>query len=165
MGGGVRSGRGACRALPLPPDRVRAYLELHIEQGPVLDTAEIPVGIVTGIPGSRRLRNGNVLGEWNHSGATLRAFRHDAAIALAEFAYRLDDAWAELEAKGHRLVVTFCVLATPPRAGMGMIAGEAGFSLDVPSVDSASVDLLWDKLIRIADAVAARRGVRFRLRN
>ncbi len=45
----------------LPPEGIAAYLELHIEQGPVLDSQEIPLGIVTGIPGSRRLRAGRVL--------------------------------------------------------------------------------------------------------
>ena len=61
----VRAGKGV-----LGPHNTAAYLELHIEQGPVLDAQEIPVAIVTGIPGSRRLRAARVVGEYNHSGAT-----------------------------------------------------------------------------------------------
>ena len=50
----VRAGRAE-----LTPDNVQAYLELHIEQGPVLDTEEIPMGIVTALPGNRRIRLGH----------------------------------------------------------------------------------------------------------
>ncbi len=147
----------------LPPSRVAAYVELHIEQGPVLDDAGVAVGIVTGIPGSRRLRAGRVFGETNHSGATPRKFRRDAAIALAEFAVALDDLWAELEAGGHRLALTFCVLATSPDAGFTKIAGEARFELDVRSLDPATVDRVFDEIARLVPAIEARRGVRFDL--
>ena len=147
----------------LGPHNVAAYLELHIEQGPVLDTDEIPVGIVTGIPGSRRLRDGRVIGEFNHSGATPRRYRRDAAIALAELAHRLDDEWARLETQGHQLVCTFCVLATTAEAGFTKIPGEACFQLDVRSVEPASVDAVFAELHRLVPAIEARRGVRFAL--
>lgn len=147
----------------LGPDTVAAYVEVHIEQGPVLDTEQIPVGIVTGIPGSRRLRAGRVLGEYNHSGATPRRYRRDAAIALAELAYRLDEHWAALEAEGHGLVCTFCVLATTEEAGFTKIPGEARFQLDVRSVAPASVDAAFEELHRLVPRIAARRGVRFEL--
>lgn len=149
---------GACL---LPPARVGAYLELHIEQGPVLDAAGIPVGIVTAIPGSRRLRAARVLGEYNHSGATPRPFRRDAALALAELAFRLDEAWAELELAGHSLVCTFCVLGTTEAAGFGKVAGEARFQLDVRSPDPAAIAALYAALERLMAEIAARRGVRF----
>jgi N-carbamoyl-L-amino-acid hydrolase len=147
----------------LPPASVAAYLELHIEQGPVLDAEEIPVGIVTGIPGSRRLRAARVLGEYNHSGATPRRYRADAAIALAELAHRLDEHWGALEAQGHELVCTFCVLATTAEAGFTKIPGEARFQLDLRSVQSASVDAMFSELHRLIAAIEARRGVRFEL--
>lgn len=152
--------RGECL---LPPAGVAAYVELHIEQGPVLDAEQIPVGIVTGIPGSRRLRAARVIGEYNHSGATPRRWRRDAAIALAEFALRLDDRWAELEAAGHGLVCTFCVLATTEDAGFTKIPGEARFQLDVRSVSQASVDAMFTTVHELVPEIAARRGVRFEL--
>ncbi len=145
------------------PDDTAAFLELHIEQGPVLDSEGIPLGIVTGIPGSRRLRAARVLGEYNHSGATPRKYRRDAAVALAELAHRVDDAWAELEARGHVLVCTFCVLATTAEAGFTKIAGEARFQLDVRSVQPRSVDLLMEALYEAVPRIEARRGVRFEL--
>jgi N-carbamoyl-L-amino-acid hydrolase len=147
----------------LPPGSVAAYVELHIEQGPVLDSEGIPVGVVTGIPGSRRLRAARVLGEYNHSGATPRRWRRDAAIALAELAHRLDDGWAELEAQGHNLVCTFCVLGTTADAGFTKIPGEARFQLDVRSVTPASVDAIFERLHAMVPGIEARRGVRFEL--
>ncbi len=154
----VRAGRGK-----LGPDNTAAYLELHIEQGPVLDAEEIPLGIVTGIPGSRRLREARVLGEYNHSGATPRRYRADAAIALAELAHRLDDHWAALETRGHQLVCTFCVLATTEAAGFTKIPGEARFQLDIRSVQPASIDAMFAELHRLVPEIEARRGVRFEL--
>ncbi|MEJ1975079.1 MAG: M20/M25/M40 family metallo-hydrolase [Acetobacteraceae bacterium] len=140
-----------------------AYLELHIEQGPVLDAEAIPVGIVTGIPGSRRYRAARVLGEYNHSGATPRPYRKDAAIALAELAFRLDEAWGEMETRGHRMVSTFCVLATTAEAGFTKIPGEARFQLDMRSVSPASLVELDATLHRLVGQIEARRGVRFEL--
>jgi N-carbamoyl-L-amino-acid hydrolase len=147
----------------LPPASIAAYLELHIEQGPVLDAEQIPIAIVSGIPGSRRLRAARVLGEYNHSGATPRRYRADAAIALAELAYRLDDHWGMLDAQGHQLVCTFCVLATTEAAGFTKIPGEARFQLDIRSVQPASVDAMFAELHRLIAAIEARRGVRFDL--
>ncbi len=147
----------------LGPHNVEGFLEVHIEQGPVLDAASIPVGVVTGIPGSRRHRAGTVAGETNHSGATPRAYRRDAAAALAELAFRLDQAWERMEAEGHELVCTFCVLATGPDAAFTKIAGSARFELDMRSRSRASLDQLHDELERLAEEIAARRRVRIDL--
>lgn len=147
----------------LGPHNVTAFLELHIEQGPVLDSDGIPVGIVTGIPGSRRLRAARVRGSYDHSGGTPRRHRHDAAIALAEFAHRLDEEWARLDAMGREMVCTFCVLATTAEAGFTKIPGEATFQLDVRSVEMRNVDALFAHLHRLAPEIAARRGVSFDL--
>ncbi len=147
----------------LPPASIAAYLELHVEQGPVLDVERIPVAIVSGIPGSRRLRAARVLGEYNHSGATPRRYRADAAIALAELAHRLDEHWGTLEAQGHQLVCTFCVLATTAEAGFTKIPGEAQFQLDIRSVQPASVDAMFSEIHRLIATIEPRRGVRFEL--
>lgn len=150
-------------AKELGPDNVAAFLEVHIEQGPVLDAEGIPVGIVTGIPGSRRLRQGRVIGEYNHSGGTPRKYRKDAAIALADLAYHLDEAWCRLEAQGHRMVCTFCTLATTEEAGFTKIPGEATFQLDVRSVNLHSCDALFEALYDLVPRIEARRGVKFDL--
>ncbi len=140
---------------------VGAFLELHIEQGPVLETEQVPIGIVTGIPGSRRLRQARVLGEYNHSGATPRKYRRDAAAALAELVHRMDEEWCRLDAMGHALVCTFCTMATTPEAGFTKIAGEATFSLDVRSVSPHACDLMFEALHRFMAEIEGRHGVRF----
>ncbi len=143
------------------PHNVAGYLELHIEQGPVLEAEQVPIGIVTGIPGSRRLRQGRVVGEYNHSGATPRKYRRDAAAALAELVHRMDERWCELDAMGHALVCTFCTMATTADAGFTKIAGEATFQLDVRSVSPHACDLMFEALHRFMAEIEVRRGVRF----
>lgn len=147
----------------LLPQDVHAYLELHIEQGPVLDAEEIPMGLVTALPGNRRVRRGIVRGEWNHSGATPRAYRHDAALALAEFAHRLDLFWGGLEAGGVPSVITFCTIATTEQAGFGKVPGEIGFSLDVRAPEPATLERIYDEIHRLVAEIEASRGVAFEL--
>ncbi len=147
----------------LPPASIAAYLELHIEQGPVLEAEGIPLGIVTGLPGVRRMREGRVSGEYNHSGATPRKYRADAGMALAELAYRLDDYWARLDAMGRRLVVTFCVMGTTEGAGFTKVPGEARFQLDVRSVEPENLERVTAELDRLVAQIEARRGVQFDL--
>ncbi|MDB5411728.1 MAG: amidase, hydantoinase/carbamoylase family [Rubritepida sp.] len=142
---------------------VHAYLELHIEQGPVLDAEEIPMGIVTALPGNRRVRNGVVRGEWNHSGATPRAYRHDAALALAEFAHRLDLFWGELEAEGIPMVCTFCTIGTTDQAGFGKVPGEIGFSLDIRAPEVSTLDRTFAAIKNLVAEVETSRGVSFEL--
>jgi N-carbamoyl-L-amino-acid hydrolase len=147
----------------LGTENVAAYLELHIEQGPVLDAEAIPVGIVTGIPGGRRLRRARVLGEYSHSGAVPRKYRRDAAIAMAELAHRLDELWGVMERKGRTLVCTFCEMATGAQSGFTKISGEVSFSLDVRSLDPADRDAMFSELHRLVAEISARRGVSFEL--
>ena len=106
------------RALGFAPDRIRArerqldpariacFLELHIEQGPVLVDRGLPVGIVTGIRGNLRYRNPHIVGRYGHAGAEPRLSRNDAVMAGVEFVSRLEALWLEHEAAGKDLVCT-----------------------------------------------------------
>ena len=67
----------------LDPARVTAYYELHIEQGPVLEHEGLPVGIVTGIRGNVRAREGRCIGRYDHAGGTPRKLRRDAVMVLS----------------------------------------------------------------------------------
>lgn len=147
----------------LGPDNVQAYVELHIEQGLVLEEANLPVGVVFGLPGNRRHRFARVVGEYNHSGTTPRRHRRDAVLAAAELAYRLEQCWIRLEEEGHDLVVTFCVFETTPQAGFGKVPGEVTFKLDVRSGQQAALDALYRDLHALIAEIEARRGVRFEL--
>ncbi len=156
---GLRQGRAL-----VTPDNSSAYVEVHIEQGPVLITEGVPVGVVTGIRGSTRRRTARLLGEYGHSGAVPRAYRRDAATAFAEFAHRVDRRWIELEEAGHDLVVTFCTLGTDPEiAAFTKIPGEVGFSLDIRSTSTETLAEM-DKLVaEIVPEIEGLRGVRFDL--
>src|ERR1700722_13472670 len=75
------------------PKRFAAWLELHIEQGPVLLARNLPVGIVTGIRGNIRHRVIECVGTAGHSGAVPRWLRHDAVFATSELISHLDHHW------------------------------------------------------------------------
>ncbi|WP_187775974.1 Zn-dependent hydrolase [Salinicola corii] len=143
-------------------DRLHAMLELHIEQGPTLEHAGIPIGIVTGIAGSFRYRQARCLGEWGHSGAVARTHRHDALMAFCALATALEHEWSELEAEGFSATVTVGQIATPPdQHAFSKIPGEIGFCLDVRSECPQTLERLEHRLFASARHLEAERGVRF----
>src|SRR5580692_4410819 len=81
----------------LDPSRIRAYLELHIEQGPTLVAEHLPAAAVTGIRGCKRFRNARCLGQYAHSGAVDRRHRHDAVAATVALLHHLESAWVRHE--------------------------------------------------------------------
>jgi beta-ureidopropionase / N-carbamoyl-L-amino-acid hydrolase len=146
------------------PRDLKGYIELHIEQGPVLEGGGIPVALVTGIRGSFRYRDARVLGEYGHSGAVPRAYRHDAVIAAAEFVMRLDDKWRELEAAGRDLTLTIGKFFTDSREhAFSKIAGEVGLCIDVRSHERETLDLVKQFTDALADEIGRKYGVRFQL--
>ncbi len=82
--------------------RIRAYLELHIEQGPTLVAERLPAAAVTGIRGCRRFRNARCIGRYGHSGAVNRAHRHDAVAATVALLHHLETVWLRQEQAGAR---------------------------------------------------------------
>lgn len=143
---------------------IACFLELHIEQGPVLVEAGEQVGVVTGICGSLRYRHARVLGDYAHSGATPRSHRHDAVVALAEVIAQVQQDWARMEADGHELTLTFGQVYTDARqADISKVSGLVDFGIDIRS---RSVDSLQRMEGHFLDAVAtaqARHGVKFEL--
>jgi N-carbamoyl-L-amino-acid hydrolase len=154
--------RGGARLIE--PARIAAYLEPHIEQGPVLIGAGIPIGIVTGIRGSFRYRSARCLGAYGHSGAVPRTYRRDAVAATAEFIAALNADWEGLEREGHDLAVTFGMLATDPvHHAFSKIAGETAFCLDVRSQSSETLERMRARVAALTSVIAARRNVEFAL--
>lgn len=142
---------------------IAAYIEVHIEQGPVLEAAGVPVGIVTGIRGCLRHSEARCFGVYAHSGATPRQARHDAVAATAELLHRLDESWTEIERSGD-LVFTVGQLHTDPGFdGPSKIAGETRFVLDFRGLDDAVMQRASDTAQGLATEIAARRKVRFDL--
>jgi N-carbamoyl-L-amino-acid hydrolase len=139
---------------------VRAYLELHIEQGPVLVHEATPVGIVSGIRGNVRVRDGRCYGEYAHSGAVPRKMRRDAFLALAEFAGRCEAEWEAIEADGGDLVLTFGKAHTDTAVhSHNKVPGEVRFVVDVRSHEMATLDRVEAFLHRTGAEIAERRGV------
>ncbi len=144
--------------------RVAAYLELHIEQGPLLVGKGIPAAVVSGIRGNIRHRNVRCLGEAGHSGAVPRAFRRDPVLAMADLLVRLDESWATILAKGDDLVLTSGIVATDPKMhAMTRIPDQVSFSLDIRSQSARVLDEMRDLLAAEMAQIARDRKVRFEL--
>ncbi len=148
----------------LSADNVAAYIEPHIEQGPVLVDEGLPVAVVTGISGNLRWRLARITGKYGHSGGVPRAYRHDAAAAFINFASRVDERWLELEEAGHSLLATFCFANTDPvRAAFAKIPGEVTFGLDVTSQSSETLAEMGALIAAIVTEIESRRSVAFDL--
>ncbi len=118
----------------LRDDEIGAYLELHIEQGPVMIARNWPVGIVTGLRGNIRHSEIRCVGEAGHAGAVPRWMRHDAVLATASLLGRLDEHWRVLQERGLDLVLTTGMLSTNKEDhAMSRIPGECTFSLETRS--------------------------------
>ncbi|TNE64727.1 MAG: Zn-dependent hydrolase [Rhodobacteraceae bacterium] len=144
--------------------RIEAYLELHIEQGPLLVERNIPAAVVTGIRGNFRYRDARCIGQPGHSGAVPRAYRHDPVLAFAELMHRLDGTWQHLLNTGQDLVLTSGVVGTDPtRHAIARIPDEIGFSLDIRSQDTETLDRMRAYLKGEMADIARSRGVRFEL--
>jgi allantoate deiminase len=134
-----------------PAGRYAAFLELHIEQGPVLERAALPVGIVTDIVGLRQA-SVHLRGRPDHAGTTPMAERADALRAAA---IALADAGAAAERLGPPAVLTCGRIAVSP-GSPNVVPGEVTLTLDMRDADSARLGLLAGSA-REAFATAAER--------
>jgi N-carbamoyl-L-amino-acid hydrolase len=144
----------------LDASRIRAYLELHIEQGPTLVARQLPAAAVTGIRGCKRFRNARCVGRYGHSGAVDRAHRHDAVAATVALLHHLETVWLQQEQAGADLVITSGELYTDPALhGPSKIAGETHFVIDVRSVSDATMNAVAAE----ARQAALRLGAAYRV--
>ena len=122
------------------PDRYRAYMEAHIEQGPWLEEEMRRIGVVTGIVG---IRDVSVVfeGQQNHAGTTPMARRRDAGAALVAFATRVHEVFATHA--GPRSVWTIGNIRLEPGAA-SIIPGRAWLSLQYRDADEARMDRFGD---------------------
>jgi N-carbamoyl-L-amino-acid hydrolase len=135
-------------------DELVGYLEVHIEQGPVLLEEGLPVGIVTAIAGSVRAMV-TIIGSAGHAGTVPMARRHDAAAAAAELVLYVEKRCAQAPT----LVGTVGQLAVPGGA-INIIPGRCELSLDVRAADDAIRDAAVSDIMAEIACIAARRGVR-----
>ena len=142
-------------------DRIAAFVELHIEQGPTLDAQkEARAGIVTGIRGNIRHKAVRILGEAAHSGATDKPYRHDALMAFTDWMQRVDRAWDRWLVQGEDLVFTVGVLKMASSAAISVIPGEVTFSVDIRSLSADTVKRFHDLMQKYGEEVASERGVK-----
>jgi beta-ureidopropionase / N-carbamoyl-L-amino-acid hydrolase len=130
------------RAIPLADlSAMEAYIEVHIEQGPLLIGKGLPAAVVSGIRGNFRHREVRCIGETGHSGAVPRAYRRDPVLAMADLLVRLDESWQTILNKGADLVLTSGIVGTDPQKhAMTRIPDSIAFSLDIRSQSTETLD-------------------------
>jgi allantoate deiminase len=153
---GVTLGEAIGAAEPGPalvPEDIRAYFEVHIEQGPVLEAAGHPLGVVTAIAGQSRF-NLAFDGHAGHAGTTPMRLRRDALGAAAEFVLA-----AERAANAEPGLVATVGEIGIPHGACNVIPGRVEATLDIRHQDDATRERAIAGLRAEADAICARRGV------
>jgi len=150
---GLPATPAAIARLKRDPADYLGFVEVHIEQGPVLTDLGLPLGVVTSINGGVRFA-GEVRGMASHAGTTPMATRRDAAVAVAELALYLEKRAAEQP----NLVGTMGMLEVPG-GSTNVIPGRCRFSLDIrATTDPVRDDCVADVLAEL-HAICGRRGV------
>jgi N-carbamoyl-L-amino-acid hydrolase len=143
----------AVAALRRDPSRYRGFIEVHIEQGPVLCRAGLPLGVVTAINGSVRFV-GEMTGVACHAGTTPMGQRRDAATGVAELALYVERRAAQVPL----LVGTVGQLHVPD-GSINVVPGRCRFSLDLRAPSDDARDALVADVLAELSAIAARRGL------
>ena len=143
----------AIQALARDPADYLGFVELHIEQGPVLNELDLPLGVVTSINGSVRYL-GEVMGMASHAGTTPMNRRRDAAGAVAELALYLERRAAAVP----ELVGTMGMLEVPA-GSINVVPGRCKFSLDIRATTNAVRDACAQDVAAELKAICERRGL------
>ena len=152
----------AAREPLMRPDAMVAFLELHIEQGPVLEARDVPVGIVTSIYGNLRHRRIRCTGEAAHAGATPRSLRRDSVVAMSDLIVRLDARWREWLEAGRQVTVTHGIIGTDPHEhGISRVAGACDASLEMRAENEKDLLTFHGVAKAEAAAIAKQRRVSF----
>lgn len=150
--------RSNLRSLRRDPATVKAYLELHIEQGPILEAKAKPIGVVTSIAAPSRFK-AIFTGQADHSGTTPMEMRKDALVAAAEFIIALEQLcrrYSRME-KG-RVVGTVGAIKIEPGV-INAVPGAAELSVDIRSITATAKR----RVVRLVEAkiraIASRRNI------
>ena len=139
------------------PSDYLGFVEVHIEQGPVLNLLDLPLGIVTSINGSLRYA-GEIVGMASHAGTTPMDQRRDAATAAAELAL-----FAERRAGAEPHVVATMGMLEVPNGSINVVPGRCKFSLDIRATTDAVRDQCAAEVRHELQQICARRGLHYRL--
>lgn len=145
----------------LPKGYLKAFVELHIEQGPLLEARRIPIGIIDVIVGNWR---GEILfeGVTAHSGGQPMPYRRDALSAAADFMVKMEAA-ARRASDRHRVTLTFGEVSAQP-GWVSIIPGRARISFDLRAKSAAAVDGMLGRMEKALQRIGKSRGVKGRLR-
>ena len=133
------------------------FVEVHIEQGPVLNEIDLPLGIVTSINGSVRYV-GEIVGMASHAGTTPMDRRRDAATAAAELALYVEKRGGSLP----HLVATVGMLEVP-NGSINVVPGRCRFSLDIRATTNEVRDACAADVRAELQRICEKRGVHFKL--
>jgi hydantoinase/carbamoylase family amidase len=138
-----------------PADDFHAYLELHVEQGPVLEQVDVPIGVVTGIVG---ISQDDIvfIGQADHAGTTPVAARRDAFAAAAEFAVRARELILDNPSPSVRL--TFPMVDSAPRA-IGVVPSVVRLHKELRELTEESIAEIDVSLRELSQEVAASHAV------
>jgi len=139
------------------PTRYLGFVEVHIEQGPVLNELNLPLGVVTSINGSVRYL-GEVVGQASHAGTTPMTRRRDAACAVAELALYLE----ERAGQDADSVATMGQLQVP-NGSINVVPGTCRFSLDIRAPNDLQRNAVERDVLQKLQDICARRGLSFKL--
>ncbi|MCE2657998.1 MAG: 2-oxo-4-hydroxy-4-carboxy-5-ureidoimidazoline decarboxylase [Rubrivivax sp.] len=145
----------AIEALQRTPGGYLGFVEVHIEQGPVLNAMDLPLGVVTSINGSVR-HLCSFTGMAAHAGTTPMGQRRDAASGAAELLL-----FVEQRASSTPETVGTVGLLEVPGGSINVIPGRVHFSLDLRATTNAARDALEADVLRKAHEIAERRGLQF----
>lgn len=137
------------------PD-IEAFIEIHIEQGPVLETENKTIGIVDGIAG-KHYRWCSFAGKASHSGTTPLELRQDAFLGLADFALKSTQ---HVATEHYGSMVTIGRVSVRPGA-FSIVPGQVDFSFEFRSQSKKTLEELKKHLFSLAEDVASTRGLEF----
>jgi ureidoglycolate amidohydrolase len=150
---------GTLASVQRTPGHYRAFVELHIEQGPLLERRGVPIGIVTAIAGPSSYRV-QLTGEGGHAGAVLMPDRHDAGLAGAEIALAVER--AARSSGSADTVGTTGVFRQLPNA-INSIPCDVTLEIDVRDTRLDTRTAAWADVERAIADICARRGIRWTL--
>ncbi len=152
----------AIKALKRDPSHYKAFVEVHIEQGPVLDEIDMPLGVVTSINGSARY-SGEVVGMASHAGTTPMDRRKDAAAAVAKLLLYVERrAGLDQQSAQGPSVGTVGVLNVP-QGSINVVPGRCQFTVDLRAPNNEQRDALASDVEGALQSICARRGVHYKL--
>lgn len=151
----ARAALGARSGADINPAQFTGYIELHIEQGPTLDTAGEQIGVVTDIVGYREIMV-TLSGQQNHAGTTPMALRKDAFQGLSAFNTRLNDRLRNVVTP--QSVWTIGHVALSPNAA-SIVPGQVRFSMQWRDGDDARLGRMQSIIETVLNEIAAEMGL------